>query len=100
MTGLPRYDLGLFEDLLCLDSGWFLSRIMSEPDTDPDQDPRPMAYFREMVLCADVIIRAERAGLLADHRYCHNHSCYLFFFKDCDTFEEYYESARTTRMRM
>ena len=92
------YELGDLEDLICLDYGYFVERITMEPDTDPDQDPRLMAFFKEMVSCAKVILTAERVQSLQDHRHCHNHYTYLFFFEQCDTFDEF--QAVTERKRM
>jgi hypothetical protein len=87
MPRQPRYELGEISQLMALDYGYILNRIMLEPDTDPDQDPRPMAYFKEIVTVAAIILTAERLGL--EHGYSNNHNHYVFLYQECETFEEF-----------
>ena len=87
---MPRYELGDISQLLALDYGYILHRVIIEADTDPDQDPRPMAYFSELVSCASRILDAERLRVLSDHRHCWNHNHYVFLYLQCDTFKEFH----------
>ena len=90
MPRQPRYELGDISQLMALDYGYILNRIMLEPDTDPDQDPRPMAYFKQIVTVAPIISTAERLGL--EHCYSSNHNHYVYTssykYEHCETFEE------------